>query len=731
MKKIKILIAVAVAVVSFILQAAPLRIAVYVDKGARNIGVFRWLELTTLAKDAVSIPVDGESIRAGALDSVDVLVMPGGSSVHEAKSLGEEGRAKVKSFIKNGGGYVGTCAGCCLLMEPASHHPDMLNIIPFKFGTSGGKAEMSIMFNRRANELAGIRKGAQLVRYAEGPVPLPSLPVKDAEMEVVATYNSDINVKTDKDRPSMAGQAAAIAGTYGKGKIFVLSVHPESDYNDHYILRGAFRYVSGREVEWEIPQRKPGQLAVGFMCDDSFGVETARLVQKLVKEKEFDIVTLNKGSVEKGDLRKVDAVLAPAGVCSSDPKLGLYAANISRTKEFLARGGRIFAWGSAADAAKAHNIGVTCVVDAEAALDQLRALQKEPLPKAEVLPKKVAKPIRAGIFQDPNNSNIIIARMLDLSPEYELVFLAPEDYVNGTLEGLDVVIQPGGGCTRQYKALGEKGAEALKNFVRNGGKYYGVCAGAFLALQQSRDDYPRLGLVPYKGDDPSHYRGKAAIKIGFTSDGKKVFENSKTSRNFVYAGGPVAISGETVEDTDVKVLAKYVGRIINVHNPMPVEPMTDKAAFLGGRVGKGKVFLSCPHPEMEERALDIVRDAFKYLTGVYPTPVFLERTRGAISVRYRSTDKASAEFLFNTLYKDSRFYVWPGKSLEDLSHVDVIVMTGVISDGDAKTLKAYISRGGKVVAVADTDAKRKAAEKVQGVKVVDSYTNLTSAILAK
>ena len=116
---------------------APLRVAVFVDKGARSIGAFRWLELATRAKGVVATPIDGEAVRRGALDATDVLVMPGGSSVAESKSLGPEGREKVKSFVRKGGGYVGTCAGCCLLMESASHHPDMLHLIPFKFGQGG------------------------------------------------------------------------------------------------------------------------------------------------------------------------------------------------------------------------------------------------------------------------------------------------------------------------------------------------------------------------------------------------------------------------------------------------------------------------------------------------------------------------------------------------------------------------------------------------------------------
>jgi hypothetical protein len=67
------LIAAAVAV--FCAGAAPLNIAVYVGAGARNVGVFRWLEIASRAKDAVLTPVDADAIRAGALDSADVLVI--------------------------------------------------------------------------------------------------------------------------------------------------------------------------------------------------------------------------------------------------------------------------------------------------------------------------------------------------------------------------------------------------------------------------------------------------------------------------------------------------------------------------------------------------------------------------------------------------------------------------------------------------------------------------------
>ena len=713
------------------MDAKPLRVAVYVGAGARNIGSYRWLEIASRTRGVDATPVDGAAVRAGALDAADVLVMPGGSSVEESKSLGAEGREKVMAFVRNGGGYIGTCAGCCLLMESSKGHPDMLHMIPFKFGPGGGKAEMSVAFNRRAEELAGIPKGSAMLRYAEGPVPLPSLPVKDADVEVVATYNSDINAGGAKERPSMAGQAAAIAGTYGKGRLFVLSVHPESDENDHYILKGAFRYVSGRELEWDYPQRRRGQLAVGFMCDDSFGVGTAKLVQRLVTEEEFDVVPLNKAGLAEGMLHNVDAILAPDGEGSAKPETGLYAENAERTKAFLARGGRIFAWGRAAETARRLESGVTCVADSDAALAALRAFAAEPSQPRQAIPAKVAKPIRAGILQNPSNSNIPIARLLAFSPEYELKFIAPEEYAKGALDGLDLVIQPGGGCTKQYRALGEDGAEAIRRFVKGGGKYYGVCAGAFLAMQQSRKDYPRLGLIPFKGDDPAHYRGDGPIKIALTDDGVAALDTTNRTRTVIYFGGPAAVPGEPVEDTDVKVLAEYAGRLINTKQPEPVEEMAGKGAFLGGRVGRGKVFISCPHPEKQEQTMDLVQSGMKYLTGVEPTPVYLERTRGALSVRYMTSDKASANYLFGTLLRDSRFHVWSGKHPYDLPHLDAVVLTDSVSTKEAAALATFIARGGRVVVVCDTPEKQKAAESLKGAVAVKCYGDVADALLVR
>ena len=727
----------------------PLRVAVFVDRGARSVGAYQWLALTTLAQNVQTTPVDGAAIRAGVLDETDVLVMPGGRSVQEARMLEAEGREKVKAFLKRGGGYVGTCAGCCLLMEPTTHHPDMLNVIPFKFGPSGGHADLLIRFNRRAEELAGITTKEMRIRYSEGPVPLPSLPVDDAEIEVVGTFACDINSESMSPRPSFAGQAAAFAGTYGKGRIFVTAVHPEYDLADHAIVRAMFRYVThGREVTWTYPQRRRGQLALGIICDDSFGVESARFLQRLLREPTFDCIPLNSTLISEGALRHLDAVIAPAGTRSTTLSAGLYGRNLGRTKEFLARGGQIFAWGSAGEAAHTNALSqatvsnqgsaqanvpsVTVVADQEAALQALTAFAKTALPQPSTLPGPAEKRIRTAVYSDTGGSNYTVTSMLKFAPEYDVTFLSAEAIRKGALDGFDLLIQPGGGCNSQYQTLGTNGTAAIERFVRNGGAYYGICAGAYLATQTTDKALPRIGFAPYKADKPNHYRGWGPIDIKLTPEGLNVFTGSATNRTVVYWGGPALLDGDPVPDADMKVFARYNGLLINTCSSRPVQELGGKAAIVGGRFGKGKVFLSGPHPEHSEYNFDLVRSGLAFLTGVAPTPVNHDRVRGAVSVFFRTTNTPeAASFYLHTLLPDRRFDVCLDDSVDvnRLPHSDVVILPA-FGKGDATpALKAFIANGGQVVLVADTEKERQDAPLIKGATVVSSYAEVIPAIL--
>ena len=718
----------------------PLRVAVFVDDGARNIGAFRWIEIATMAESVIATPVDGAAVRAGALDTADVLVMPGGGAATEARSLGEEGRERVKSFVRGGGGYIGTCAGFYLVTLPTKGvRKDYLGLIPFVDTTDGGngRAELNFAFNEKAEQLAGIKKGIHKIQYSHGPVPVRSKKeVEGMRAEVLATYHCVYNPR-NVPSPAKAGHPAVVAAECGKGKMFVFTCHPESDVDDHEYIQGAFRYVTGREVRWRYPQRKPGQLAVGFLCDNSFGVETASLVQRLLRERAFDIVPINEKAIGDGTLSHLDAILAPSDLGKVDSKTGIYGGNEGRTKAFIARGGRIVAWGNAAERAKKRGLeGVVCAADANAALANLRAFAAERVPVPAPFPKKVDAPVKLAVFAGSGCSMGNIPPLLEFSPEYAVDVLGAEEVTAGALTGYDALYMPGGYSSVAYQTLGEGGRKALVDYVRGGGKYYGVCGGAFLVSQTKMrpgkmglrpGDTPFLGLMPFKEDFPHHYRGKAPVRIRLTETGKEVFPNSATNRVVWYSGGPAFVPAEAVEDSDIKVFAEYDSRMISTFNPNPTPLMVGKAAIMGGRVGKGKLYAQCPHPESHERNFDMVRDSFKWLAGTRPTGTLPARVRGAKSVfvkmGYMKGMNAAVRFVLKTLLHDRRFDCRIGSVMDHnaLPHADAVVMCLFGKNSWTPPLRAFAANGGKVIFVAETEEKRALAATFEGATVVDSY----------
>lgn len=112
-----------------------------------------------------------------------------------------------------------------------------------------------------------------------------------------------------------------------------------------------------------------------------------------------------------------------------------------------------------------------------------------------------------------------VARLVGLTPSAGAVsrlspitpvlveFLSCADIRAGRLEGdgakfcatptpFDVLLVPGGSANKDSCLLGSRGRQAVQRFVRNGGGYCGVCAGAFLALcEWRRKRADSLGLV--------------------------------------------------------------------------------------------------------------------------------------------------------------------------------------------------------------------------------------------
>ena len=76
--------------------------------------------------------LDEASIKADGLQPLDVMVISGGDTFAVAESLDRQGADKIKSFVAQGGVYIGSCAGAYLPMNSSKKPLDMFNFVDVK-----------------------------------------------------------------------------------------------------------------------------------------------------------------------------------------------------------------------------------------------------------------------------------------------------------------------------------------------------------------------------------------------------------------------------------------------------------------------------------------------------------------------------------------------------------------------------------------------------------------------
>ena len=87
-----------------------MRAAVYDDEGAWNESVVALTRLLTWMNYTVET-VDSATINSGALDGFSLLSVPGGDMHQYSQSISSAGKRSVRSFVEDGGGYLGDCGG--------------------------------------------------------------------------------------------------------------------------------------------------------------------------------------------------------------------------------------------------------------------------------------------------------------------------------------------------------------------------------------------------------------------------------------------------------------------------------------------------------------------------------------------------------------------------------------------------------------------------------------------
>ncbi len=229
-------------------SANPIRVALYDDAGSAGKGVPRVTEL--LGKDPAAFKVTilkGTDIASGALKNTDydVVIFTGGSGSKQAAGLGEAGKAEVRKFVRNGGGYLGICAGAYLACSGFDWSLGILDARTVSNKWRRGVGDVKIEVLAPGPAATGVPAGEQTVRYANGPIIKPAGRDDIADYESLATFRTEL-AENGSPVGAMVNSPAWARGTFGKGRVIISSPHPEQTPGMELFVASAVKWAASR-----------------------------------------------------------------------------------------------------------------------------------------------------------------------------------------------------------------------------------------------------------------------------------------------------------------------------------------------------------------------------------------------------------------------------------------------------------------------------------------------------
>jgi glutamine amidotransferase-like uncharacterized protein len=205
------------------------------------------------------------------------------------------------------------------------------------------------------------------------------------------------------------------------------------------------------------------------------------------------------------------------------------------------------------------------------------------------------RPIRVAVYAGEGAGLGLdaVLKVLAHQPEFAVHEVKGEAIRQGQLARYDVLIVPGGSGSKEARGLGEKGREQVQEFVRKGGGYLGICAGAYLATC----DYPwALNILNARVLDKEHWdRGNGKVEIALSQRGREVLGARQDMVSIHYAQGPILAPAHHKGLPDYEVLARFHTQVAK--NGAPRDVMPGATAVAAAEFGKGRVLCFSPHPE--------------------------------------------------------------------------------------------------------------------------------------
>jgi glutamine amidotransferase-like uncharacterized protein len=197
-------------------------IALYSDNGAdddciqASQNMFEWMGYSVAL-------IKADYINNEGLDNFKILCMPGGDMYQYSQDISSRGKENIKSFIRDGGAYIGICGGAYFTGERVYWQGNQLSMTPLGIfpGTTQGPindiapypycvmCEVNIIDS--THPITQSEPDSVWIIYCYGPMFLPNA---NADVEILGEYE-------------IVNQPAIIAFEYENGRVFIIGTHPE------------------------------------------------------------------------------------------------------------------------------------------------------------------------------------------------------------------------------------------------------------------------------------------------------------------------------------------------------------------------------------------------------------------------------------------------------------------------------------------------------------------------
>ena len=212
------------------ISTQPIKVGVFDGHGGAQTCIWETVAAIRLDPEMEVCTITTADIANNVLDSIDAIIIPGGSGKSQYLNLGTLNQQRIKDFIAKGKGAVGICAGAYLFSNTPDYTCIQLNgqqAIDIEHDNRGhGLAKFTLCEEGKKifPELAD--RDTSFVIYYEGPVFINN-PADTIQSNTLAIMESDVHEEGNAPANMTNGKPFFVANNYGKGRVFSSIAHPE------------------------------------------------------------------------------------------------------------------------------------------------------------------------------------------------------------------------------------------------------------------------------------------------------------------------------------------------------------------------------------------------------------------------------------------------------------------------------------------------------------------------